>query len=80
VNWLGIVVFFAMVGALMVAAWCCGLAEAKSPIDPTIGFRDPERDYWELHRERHPDPMQAVEGSECDEARSGTGGGSTLSH
>ena len=45
-NWLGILVFFAVVGVVMVAAWLCRLAEAKPPIDPTIGFRDPERDYW----------------------------------
>jgi hypothetical protein len=72
VSWLGILVFFAVVGALMVAAWLCGLAEAKPPIDPTIGFRDPERDYWELHRERHPDPSQAVEGSDRGKTRSVT--------
>lgn len=79
-SWLGILVFFAVVGALMVAAWCCGLAEAKPPIDPTIGFRDPERDYWELHRERHPDPSRAVEVGERGKARSVTEDGGDPSH
>jgi hypothetical protein len=74
VGCLGILVFLALIGALMVAAWLCGLAEAKPPIDPTIGFRDPERDYWELHRERRLDRSPAVEGGERAKARSGTDG------
>jgi hypothetical protein len=41
VGCLGILIFLALIGALMVAAWLCGLSEAKPPIDPTIGFRDP---------------------------------------
>lgn len=79
-SWPGILVFLIVVGALAAAAWLSRIAGAKSPIDPTIGFRDPERDYWELHRERHPHLSRAVEGGERGKARSVTEGGGGPSH
>lgn len=71
---LGILVFLALSGGLMVAAWLCGLAEAKPPIDPAIGFRDLSgitgncigSDVSTCHRRS--------EGGERAKARSGTDG------
>ena len=79
-DWLGILVFLAAVGALTVVAWRCGLYEAKPPFDPTIGFRDPDRDYWELYRARHLDPPQTAEVTEGVKARSVAADSDETSH
>lgn len=43
-GWLGVLAVLVAAGALMGLALLCRRAAARLPIDPTIGFRDPQRD------------------------------------